>query len=1163
MAPASQAEERYLLLRIRTLAEKPEAATLEIEGQVDYRMFFPAATVQFDPRRLQSAAAQGNNEYGRYLSERLASCLPVQLALSNVASGRRLRFQVLLEPTPGIHNSIRWECLDFAMLPGGCLSVRSDAAFSRFTAVNRPEEEPPVDVPFHLLMIGASPDGMPPIDVGAEFQSMLEACGGLMENRSMRLTLMPGRRGFVPSGKLPRAVTLVDGHVTLQSVARALSESEHPVHGLHVLAHGTYNAQEKRFFFLLEDAATSDFASVTSTEVISQWGLERLRLVVAQSCQSAAGDNDPRLGIGGLMQQLIEAGVPGVIAMQDYIRLDAAREFTRGFYSSLLREGIADESVNAGRARLKDRADEAWSIPAFATRLSRAALWRQSPLRSAQHRLASLLQREKEDRHERDFPIDVVRASRETLVARVHEDSDDVANVQREGSPGVSALDALAQASASESTRFHAIIGLRGRGKTGLLHSELIRATEAHAEGMPGAMSPLFFRLADCAEPAYDAQTTIGRAIAKYYDTRAAVTLDPQDLQPRFEREPFLFLADGSDLAGNEVRNALAVLEDFSKQHDQPHHFVIALDESGLRLRDLPKDTECLLIQPMRAERVRTFLSSDPGPLGRRVLQIVADGALYDLAEVPWLLGEMLGQARRGVLRGCRAEIIGRVIRDGINRFRGPAGSAGRVEEALQVFAWELHQRRTPWIPEAEAFEILNRLRGNRDYPLFDFLASMIDSCNILASTGRNEVGFNYPGFRSYCCAGYLLALPDRDRRYALEEITSQLGRQSRAERWSETLFVLAGLWSDTSTLLSMILSGSLLHEGDQMFIAARCLQEARLAFDGQPGSEDPMVRSIIGALIRRASTMSLGSAHSRAKAISYLGPLREPDAVPHLISLALDKLRPDKEGKLCFDYSGVRLAAVKALLYTPEIVIDQVKAHPEWSNRPGLTETLHAWLDLDAEGLRRALDTSTESSVATVAAFALGLTGVEGAWAALRDRFLREDTDLDTLWAIADSLLEIGDPNCQEFLLAAMQRPDRAQQIAYMIGKIGLATNGTPEWTFLERGLGEGNEWALRGRCIHSLAELGDTSKLELCYEWLRNPSQKVQFYALQALRHIGDSTTLQLLEQMQLSVKFAPSRPADSLYLEGLHVEVYEDIYWRLAGGLSRETMIPIQSH
>ena len=221
-----------------------------------------------------------------------------------------------------------------------------------------------------------------------------------------------------------------------------------------------------------------------------------------------------------------------------------------------------------------------------------------------------------------------------------------------------------------------------------------------------------------------------------------------------------------------------------------------------------------------------------------------------------------------------------------------------------------------------------------------------------MAGSDEDGLRFAYPGFRSYCCALYLYRQTPEVRDRLLEEITATLGRRSRAQLWEEVLLILAGLWNDTGALLRMILSGVALSEGDHLYIAARCLQEARQAF-ATGSSEDPTVRSVVSGLIYRSHPRSLRSVSTRKKAIQFSGPLKEPKGIPHLVSLALKRIRPEaRQNKLTYDFSGIRLAAIKALLYTPEAVLDYVAKDKTWSGDAALHQTLQAWLEFDCDRL-------------------------------------------------------------------------------------------------------------------------------------------------------------------------------------------------------------------
>jgi hypothetical protein len=355
-----------------------------------------------------------------------------------------------------------------------------------------------------------------------------------------------------------------------------------------------------------------------------------------------------------------------------------------------------------------------------------------------------------------------------------------------------------------------------------------------------------------------------------------------------------------------------------------------------------------------------------------------------------------------------------------------------------------------------------------------------------------------------------------------------------------------------------MVLSGVAFSEGDQIYIAARSLQEARQAF-GAGSSEDPVVRSIVSALIYRSHPRSLRSASTRKKAIQFLGPLKEDKGIPHLVSLAIKKIRLNGKGKLTYDYSGVRLAAIKALLYAPDRVLAYVRDDSTWSVNSGLHDTLDAWMQFDGSRLCTRL-TSEDEAVASVAAFALALTKLEGAHAALEATFLGAGNTEDFLWAVTDALLELGDPGVTTLVARHLDREDLQNQLAYLIGKLGASRASAEEIKYLRDRLDTG-DFGLRGRCLQSLAELRDLSVLDRCHHWLINGNTVLRDYALQSVRHIGNEQTLALLTETQWSAA-DDTVTSGALSFERLRLEVYEDIYWRLAGGRSREIMMPINT-
>src|SRR5262249_28742108 len=209
--------------------------------------------------------------------------------------------------------------------------------------------------------------------------------------------------------------------------------------------------------------------------------------------------------------------------------------------------------------------------------------------------------------------------------------------------------------------------------------------------------------------------------------------------------------------------------------------------------------------------------------------------------------------------------------------------------------AWRMQSNRQNAINGGEAFTILAEVLGNRYFLLGQFLEGLLKS-GLLATSGPAGVRFAYPGLHWYCCANYLHTAPERARERNLEDITASLGRLSRVRLWEWPLVALAGLTQDPDRLLRQILAGSSLTEGEQVFVAARCLHEARCAAIAADGIGRNVVDQIVDTLVWRSRAENVRSTAVRRTAIEAMGLLAEKCVVPHLVSLAIRCMRRDCE---------------------------------------------------------------------------------------------------------------------------------------------------------------------------------------------------------------------------------------------------------------------------
>jgi len=272
------------------------------------------------------------------------------------SSARRIRLRIDAE-APELH-AIPWELLCEASPgePARPLAAAPDTPFSRYLAGAWRPGRAVLERPLRLLVAIANPDdlaerGLEPLDADAERQTLEEA---LSEVDPSELE-----------------VTFLDSPVTLPALEAALRRGPHL---LHLIAHGRFSATSGKVALYLADA--DNRLALTRDEefaaMLARQG-EDLRLVFLASCQSAT--RSPADAFRGLAPQLIAAGVPAVVAMQERVPLETARAFAGTFYRQLLRHGLVDLAANEARSALLTGKLPGAAIPVLYVRLKNALLF--------------------------------------------------------------------------------------------------------------------------------------------------------------------------------------------------------------------------------------------------------------------------------------------------------------------------------------------------------------------------------------------------------------------------------------------------------------------------------------------------------------------------------------------------------------------------------------------------------------------------------------------------------------------------------------------------------------------------------------------------------------------------------------------------------------------
>ena len=178
------------------------------------------------------------------------------------------------------------------------------------------------------------------------------------------------------------------------------------------------------------------------------------------------------------------------------------------------------------------------------------------------------------------------------------------------------------------------------------------------------------------------------------------------------------------------------------------------------------------------------------------------------------------------------------------------------------------------------------------------------------------------------------------------------------------------------------------------------------------------------------------------------------------------------------------------------------------------------------------------------------------------------------------------------------LNQPPWATYLAYLIGKLGIASAQSEEVAFLRRSLRAEDAW-LQGRALRSYAALlplqgesGSATDLdelrELCHALVQDDFEKAsgfslirlaptllpekrdqfRYQAVEALRSIGNEQSIDILRDVRRrddetngrrDEEADGQRQSPRFDLNRLSFDISEEIYWRLTGGLSAETYAP----
>ena len=1212
-----------ILIHIREFNE--ERGTYSVEAELDDGSHHLDGELQLDMTGLLSKS-RDPEQYGLALSDALfvgpiRRAYEIATGRAQVRTGGNLRVRLWIDDKATRLHAIPWERIYHTH--GGQnvpLATSTLTPFSRYAASEKDKPEPVSEWPIRLLFAIANPHDLElnwhlsPIPVEKEVQALFKALGDLRQG-PFQVTLLPGQSGLSDELRVElekHGYRVIDGRTTLDHILHHLN---HPRghHVFHFLGHGTFHRvdeQDEGTAALLLEAKDGTTDTVKDGDLRDKLANvdPQPHLIFLAACQSAERPEKSENAYVGLAPKLVEVGVPAVVAMQDLLKMDVARELTVYFYRRLAGHGIVDRALNEARNLLLKGGKVDWAIPVLFLRLREGRLMEAHPMR-----LALEATRDHEtfaffaDDNPRYLPLPV-----EAIHLTEQQDSRGFAQMAADPTAGVAVEEAVKglfrrleqPAQGRPKPRLVVLTGGYGCNKT----SQVLRITWLTARDSlnPEAKErilPVYVDLARFPRVHREWHDPVEELVRESLRTHCLLTRSQVDHLLKDRSTTLRLLFDNMESLTERQRLTVCgrIRQFMYDRRDRQHQYILASDPAAFDA-DLFRGIELdiLVIQRLERRKIRHFLQGltqtvQTGPrteerIGDRLLETLDRSGLFDLAAVASFLVRLVRYAETGQYPTSRAQFLQQVMGEMIERalvwVENGQGMGTDAEEVLQAIAWQMQSRRSAALPLTEVFAIMDRVRGNREYDLETFYEGLVDA-KLLAREGMEDVRFAHDRIRAYFCAQAIIQRPDRGQ--VLEEITASLGRLTRLRWWGETLVFVCGLLTEDretlKELLDVIVYGVNLLEGEQAFLAARCLMESQQQkLPGLYGFLKKLREQVASALAWRLSNRNEPRAVQRSRAALLLGQIADETAIERLAHTAYKKTRIDRSGKSDYDYSNVRLAAVVGLLRMEEREQERLLG----GIASILVDMLNSW-QAGWEGVDDMVDWlkhPTDVSARGIAALALGdlcmrrklskgrKVPPDKALAALAKAFFDPKLDDATMWAVTYALAIIDLPMVKvavidPFLkLEAEPKPSaggedrirRRKCMAYLIGLLRWQEDEAYEF-LVNRCLKGTDDIKPAAVAIFALGRLANEEYRDLLIAIAAGEFEKVlpnlptdnlkdlaylQRTAVTALSAVGDLSTVATLRERCKSL--APDDSGLDPNLEEALYRTSEEIFWRL---------------
>ncbi len=342
-------------LEIRIFSAQDEGYPVEIT--LADQQEFPRGYLQHDIASWTSSGDLATD--GQQLFDLLLADEHLRIAWGEArgqAAARRIRLRI--DPDAAELHALPWELLQERTVQGTGAMLAANAAtpFSRYLPVALPWGGNVGECPIRVLVAISNPDDvqanydLAQLDVDLEREILEKA----LEDAGNEVKL-----------------TFLNPPITLERLAQALREGYHV---LHYLGHGAFSQRRNQAALYFQD-------DVGHTRILPDDALigmlaqlkTRPSMVFLAACQSATRATAD--AFAGLGPKLVAAGVPAVVAMQDFLAVETARKLSTVFYQRLAEHGTVDLALNEARSTLLSAGRPDAAVPVLFMRLKSGQVW--------------------------------------------------------------------------------------------------------------------------------------------------------------------------------------------------------------------------------------------------------------------------------------------------------------------------------------------------------------------------------------------------------------------------------------------------------------------------------------------------------------------------------------------------------------------------------------------------------------------------------------------------------------------------------------------------------------------------------------------------------------------------------------------------------------------